>query len=211
MNTHFFQVTMQESGHGRVPEYKVLHLSGHRVPVCMRFPLVPRHFYPQSTSLHTHNSLLHSMCKHGVGSDRTKWTKEEITTLTDVYSDAKTSANPMTTNRDLHRSIADLLKQNNEVECSTKQIKTKMKKLKTGYSKLKDRMKVSGAERPYDYKALTSTKKVAFQHWDKLDRILGRLSFLITNYIYACKGKTRACAEDRITRNCKDTKKSSLI
>ena len=143
-----------------------------------------------------------------LASDRAKWTKEEITTLIDVYSDAKTSANPRTTNRDLHRSIADLLKQNNEVECSTKQIKTKMKKLKTGYSKLKDRMKVKS---PYDYKALTSTKKVAFQHWDKLDRILGRLSFLITNYIYACKGKTRACAEDRITRNGKDTKKSSLI
>lgn len=94
-----------------------------------------------------------------LASDRAKWTKEEITTLIDVYSDAKTSANPMTTNRDLHRSIAGLLKQNNEVECSTKQIKTKMKKLKTGYSKLKNRMKVSGAERPYDSKALTSTKK----------------------------------------------------
>ena len=202
---------MPESGHGRVPEYKVLHLRGPGSLCACVFP------WFQGTC--THNPLLcipitlcYTPCANMVlASDRVKWTKEEITTLIDVYSDAKTSANPMTTNRDLHRSIADLLKQNNEVECSTKQIKTKMKKLKTGYSKLKDRMKASGAERPYDSKALTSTKKVAFQHWDKLDRILGRLSFLITNYIYACKGKTRACAEDRITRNCKDTKKRSLI
>ena len=58
-----------------------------------------------------------------------------------------------------------------------------MKELKSGYSKLKDRMKVSGAERPYDSKSLTSVEKVAFQHWDKLDRILGRLSYVIVKII----------------------------
>ena len=110
-----------------------------------------------------------------MAADGAKWSKDEISALIDAYSDAKTSADPMTTNKELYSSIKDLLKENNDVERSTKQIETKVKKLKSGYSKLKDRMKVSGAERPYDSKALTSVEKVAFQHWDKLDRILGRL------------------------------------
>ena len=58
-----------------------------------------------------------------------------------------------------------------------------MKKLKSGYSKLKDRMKVSGAERPHDSKSHTSVDKVAFQHWDNLDRILGRLIYVIAKII----------------------------
>ena len=58
-----------------------------------------------------------------------------------------------------------------------------MKKLKLGYSKLKDRMKVSGAERPYDSKSLSSVEKVAFQHWDNLDRILVGLIYIIANII----------------------------
>ena len=80
------------------------------------------------------------------------------------------SADPITTNKELYSSIRDFLKENNDIEHSTKQIETKAKKLKSGYSKLQDQMKVSGAERPYDSKALTSVEKVAFQHWDKLDR-----------------------------------------
>ena len=114
-----------------------------------------------------------------MAADGAKWSKGEISALIVAYSDAKTSADPMTTNRELYNSINDLLEQNNDVQRSTKQIETKVKKLKSGYSKLKDRMKVSGAERPYDSKSLTSVEKVAFQHWDKLDRILGRLSYVI--------------------------------
>ena len=93
------------------------------------------------------------------------------------------STAPMTTNRELYSSIKSLLEQNNDVQRSTKQIETKVKKLKSGYSKLKDRMKVSGAERPYDSKSLTSVEKVTFQHWDNLDRILGRLIYVIAKII----------------------------
>ena len=118
-----------------------------------------------------------------MAADGAKWSKDEISALIDAYSDAKTSADPMTTNRELYNSINDLLEQNNDVQRSTKQIETKVKKLKSGYSKLKDRMKVSGAERPHDSKSLTSVEKVAFQHWDKLDRILGRLSYVIVKII----------------------------
>ena len=89
----------------------------------------------------------------------------------------------MTTNRELYSSTKSLLELNNDVQCSTKQIQTKVKKLKSGYSKLKDRMKVSGAERPYDSKSLSSVEKLAFQHWDNLDRILGGLIYIIAKII----------------------------
>ena len=118
-----------------------------------------------------------------MASDGTKWSKDEINALIDAYSDAKMSTAPMTTNRELYSSIKSLLEQNNDVQRSTKQIETKVKKLKSGYSKLKDRMKVSGAERPYDSKSLTSVEKVAFQHWDNLDRILGWLIYVIAKII----------------------------
>jgi len=55
-----------------------------------------------------------------------------------------------------------------------KQVETKLKKLRSGYSKLKDRMKSSGLERAYLTNALTSVEKVAYEFWDKLDRIIGR-------------------------------------
>ena len=98
--------------------------------------------------------------------DGAKWSKDEIYALIDAYSNAKMSADPMTANRELYSSIGSLLEQNNDVQCCTKQIamKTIVKKLKSGYSKLKDRMKVSGAEQPYDLKSLTSVEKAAFQH-----------------------------------------------
>ena len=44
-------------------------------------------------------------------------------------------------------------------------------------------MKESGAERPYDSKSLSSVEKVAFQHWDNLDRILGWLIYVIVKII----------------------------
>ena len=119
MNTRFFQVPTPESGHGRVPEYKVKTLySGTYVgtgSLCARV-------FPWFQGTFTHNPLLYipiTPCYSPLANmafDGAKWTKEEITALIDAYSDAETSANPMTTNRDLYRSIADLLKQNNEVD-----------------------------------------------------------------------------------------------
>ena len=85
--------------------------------------------------------------------------------------------------QELYSSIKSLLEQNNDVQRSTKQIERKVKKLKSSYSKLKERMKVSGAERPYDSKSLSSVEKVAFQHWDDLNRILGWLIYVIAETI----------------------------
>ena len=117
-----------------------------------------------------------------MASDGAKWSQDETSAFIDAFSDAKTSAEPMTTNKDLYSSIKGLLEQNNDIQRTAKQIETKLKKLKSGYSKLKDRMKISGAERRYDSKALSSQEKAAFQHWDKLDCILGRLSYVcVTN------------------------------
>jgi len=77
-----------------------------------------------------------------MASDGTRWSKDEIIALIDAYSDAKMSADPMTTNRELYSSIKSLLELNNDVQHSTKQIETKVKKLKSGYSKQ--------VERPYE-------------------------------------------------------------
>ena len=81
-----------------------------------------------------------------MASDGAKWSQDEISAFIDAFSDAKTSAEPMTTNKDLYSSIKGLLEQNNDIQRTAKQIETKLKKLKSGYSKLKDRMKISGAE-----------------------------------------------------------------
>ena len=110
-----------------------------------------------------------------MASDGAKWSKDEINTLIDAYSDAKMSADPMTTNRELYTLIKSLLEQNNDVQRSTKQIETKVKKLKSGYSKSKDRMKVSGAERPFDSKSLTSVEKCS-------GHVLGLLNLNIPTY-----------------------------
>ena len=130
--------------------------------MCTRFSLVPLRF--------THKPLLcvpptPSYANIKMASDGTRWSKDEINALIDAYSDAKMSADPMTTNRELYSSIKSLMELNNDVQRSTKQIETKVKKLKSGYSKLKDRMKVSGAGRPYDSKSVSSVEKVAFQHF----------------------------------------------
>ena len=68
----------------------------------------------------------------------------------------------MKTYRQLYSSIMSPLEQKNNIQHSTKQMETKVKKLKSGYCKLKDRMKVSGAEQPYGSKSLSSVEKVAF-------------------------------------------------
>ena len=110
VNTRFFQVPTPESGHGRVPEYKVKTLySGTYVctwSLCARV-------FPWFQGTFTHNPLLYipitpcysPFANMALASDGAKWTKGEITAVIDAYSDAKTSANPMTTNIDFYRSI----------------------------------------------------------------------------------------------------------
>ena len=64
-----------------------------------------------------------------MASDGAKWSKDDVNALIDAYSDAKTSATTMSTNRELYASI-QRLEQNNDVKRSAKQIETKVKKLK---------------------------------------------------------------------------------
>ncbi|KAK2549831.1 hypothetical protein P5673_029653 [Acropora cervicornis] len=92
-----------------------------------------------------------------MASDGTRWSKDKINALIDAYSDAKMSADPMTTNRELYSSIKSLLELNNDVQRSTKQIETKVKKLKSGYSKLKDR--THPVEDPPDEHLMESSSK----------------------------------------------------
>lgn len=47
-----------------------------------------------------------------MASDGAKWSKDEIDALVNAYNDAKMSADPMTTDRELHSSIKSLLEQN---------------------------------------------------------------------------------------------------
>ncbi|XP_046845601.1 uncharacterized protein LOC124439420 [Xenia sp. Carnegie-2017] len=65
------------------------------------------------------------------------------------------------------------MKEESNTERTVDQIKTKVKKLRSGYVKLKDRMKTSGSEHPYFSSALSSVEKMALKHWDLLDGILG--------------------------------------
>ena len=69
-----------------------------------------------------------------MASDGAKWSQDETSALIDAFSDAKTSAEPMTTNKDLYSSIKGLLEENNDIQRTAKQIETKLKKLKSGYS-----------------------------------------------------------------------------
>ena len=66
-----------------------------------------------------------------MASDGAKWSKDDVNALIDAYSDAKTSATTMSTNRELYASIQRLLEQNNDLKRSVKQIETKVKKLKS--------------------------------------------------------------------------------
>ena len=52
-----------------------------------------------------------------MASDGAKWSKDDVNALIDAYSDAKTSATTMSTNREPYASIQRLLEQNNELQC----------------------------------------------------------------------------------------------
>ena len=108
-----------------------------------------------------------------------KWTNEEIIALLDAYSEKSVQdcIEGMVSNKDVNGEIQKIMKEQSGIERTTQQINNKLKKLRSGYGKLKDRMQSSGAERPYLTSALTSLEKVAFQHWDRLDQILGENIF----------------------------------
>ena len=103
-----------------------------------------------------------------------KWTNEEIIALLDAYSEKSVQdcIEGMASNKDVNGESQKIMKEQSGIERTTQQIDNKLKKLRSGYGKLKDRMQSSGAERPYLTSALTSLEKVAFQHWDRLDEIL---------------------------------------
>ena len=83
-------------------------------PCVHTFFVSSRALYPQTTALISHNSLLCYISK--MASDGAKWSKDEAIALIYAYSDAKTSATTMSTNRELYASIQRLLEQNNAVK-----------------------------------------------------------------------------------------------
>ncbi|PFX15432.1 hypothetical protein AWC38_SpisGene20343 [Stylophora pistillata] len=103
-----------------------------------------------------------------------RWASEEIITLLDAYSEKRVQdyIEGMASNKNVNEEIQKIMKEESGIERTTQQIENKIKKLRSGYGKLKARMQSPGAERPYLTSALTSLEKVAFQHWDRLDQIL---------------------------------------
>ena len=86
----------------------------------------------------------------------------------------------MATNKIVYDEIKKILKEQSNIDRTTSQIETKIKKLRSGYSKLKDRMKQSGSERPYFSGALSSVEKTALKVWEQLDSILGKTRRIIS-------------------------------
>ena len=131
--------------------------------------------YPQTpapSSYFTHKSMFFSF-KMAEGQ---RWTREQVDALIDAYSDIRVQENVegIATNKEVYGQVQKLMKDDHDIDRTVKQVETKLKKLRSGDSKLKDRMKSSGSERPYLTNALTSVEKVAYEFWDKLDRILGK-------------------------------------
>lgn len=105
----------------------------------------------------------------------TKWTDEEAVALINAYGERRVqeAIEGMVNNKEVHKEIQAIMKDQSNIDRTLKQIETKLKKLRSGYSKLKDRMKTSGAERPYFSSALSSVERAALSHWESLDRVLG--------------------------------------
>ena len=106
-----------------------------------------------------------------------KWTEAETVALIDAYGEQiiQNAVYEMATNRVVYCELQRTMKEQSNVDRTPTQIETKMKKLKSGYTKLKDRMKQSGNERLDLSNALTSVEKVAYKFWDRLDIILGEI------------------------------------
>ncbi|CAB4001720.1 Hypothetical predicted protein [Paramuricea clavata] len=104
-----------------------------------------------------------------------RWTEAETKSLLDAYGEQiiQEAIDGMATNKFVYDEISRILKEHSNIDRTTSQIETKIKKLRSGYSKLKDRMKQSGSERPYFSSALPSVEKTALKVWEQLDRILG--------------------------------------
>ncbi|CAB3998620.1 Hypothetical predicted protein [Paramuricea clavata] len=104
-----------------------------------------------------------------------RWTEAETKSLLDAYGEQiiQEAIDGMATNKVVYDEISRILKEHSNIDRTTSQIETKIKKLRSGYSKLKDRMKQSGSERPYFSSALSSVEKTALKVWEQLDRILG--------------------------------------
>lgn len=67
------------------------------------------------------------------------------------------------TNKEVYVQVQKWMKDDRDIDRTVKQVETKLKKLRSGYSKLKDRMKLSGSERPFLTNALSSVEKVAYE------------------------------------------------
>ena len=72
-----------------------------------------------------------------------KWTGEETVLLIETYSTktVQDSIEGMSSNKELYEEMRRIMKDESQVERTVSQIETKLKKLRSGYSKLKDRMK----------------------------------------------------------------------
>ena len=118
--------------------------------------------------------------KNGVTTEMAgaKWTNEETVALLNAYNSETVQNNidSMSSNKELFNNIQRIMKEESHTERTVDQIKTKLKKLRSGYVKLKDRMKTSGSEHPYFSSALSSVEKMALKHWDLLDGILGKIA-----------------------------------
>ena len=80
-----------------------------------------------------------------------RWTEAETKALLDAYGEQKIqeAVDGMATDKIVYDEIKKTLKEQSNIDRTTSQIETKMKKSRSGYSKLKDRIKQSGSERQY--------------------------------------------------------------
>ena len=71
-----------------------------------------------------------------------KWTDNETVALIDAYGEQiiQDAVNGMATNRVVYSELQRTMKEQWNVDRTPTQIETKMKKLRSGYTKLKDRM-----------------------------------------------------------------------
>lgn len=72
-----------------------------------------------------------------------KWTEEETVAFIETYSTktVQDSIEGMSSNKELYEEVRRIMKDESQVERTVSQIETKLKKLRSGYSKLKDRMR----------------------------------------------------------------------
>lgn len=121
------------------------------------------------------NGTVPNINKMAAGSG-SRWTEAETKALLDAYGEQiiQEAIDGMATNKVVYDEIRKILKEHSNIDRTTSQIESKIKKLRSGYSKLKDRMKQSGSERPYFSSALSSVEKNALKVWEQLDQILDK-------------------------------------